>query len=82
MHIGPWEVDFYWPQFKLALETDGRRYHITVGDMERDREKDAWLQRRGIRILRVTRCQFDNRRSSLLENLDAFVRGATDGGDR
>ncbi|MGO9975002.1 MAG: hypothetical protein ACLP01_19815 [Solirubrobacteraceae bacterium] len=44
--------------------------------MERDREKDAWLQRHGIRILRVTRWQFDNRRSSLLENLDAFVRGA------
>ena len=52
--LGPWEIDCYWPEQRLALELDGRRYHIVVKEIERDRRKDAWLQIHGIHILRVT----------------------------
>ena len=52
--VGPWEIDCYWPEQRLALELDGRPYHIVVQEIERDRRKDAWLQIHGIRILRVT----------------------------
>ena len=51
---GMWELDCYWPEHHLVLELDGRPYHIVVRDIERDRRKDAWLQRHGLRVLRVT----------------------------
>ncbi len=54
VRLGPWEIDCYWPTEQLALELDGRAYHIAVRDFERDRLKDAWLQRNAITILRVT----------------------------
>jgi hypothetical protein len=51
---GTWELDCYWPKHSLVLELDGRPYHVVVRDIERDRRKDAWLQRHGLRVLRVT----------------------------
>jgi hypothetical protein len=54
VYLGPWEIDCYWPDRRLALELDGREFHITAQDFERDRVKDAWLQLNGNRVLRVT----------------------------
>ncbi len=71
--LGPWEIDCYWPQFRLAVELDGRPYHITVGDLERDRLKDTWLQRRQIRVLRITGWRFEHDRAGILDDLRAFT---------
>ena len=54
VHIGIWEIDRYWPEHHLAVELDGRAYHIAVKDMERDRTKDAALQKLGVTPLRFT----------------------------
>jgi very-short-patch-repair endonuclease len=48
------EVDFYWPSARLVAEADSRRYHLTAAAFERDRERDAALMLRGVRVLRVT----------------------------
>ena len=48
-----YEVDFYWPQARLAVEVDGFRFHATRS-AERDRRKDAVLQAAGIGTMRVT----------------------------
>jgi hypothetical protein len=74
IHLGPWEIDCYWPHRQLAIELDGRSYHAALEDFERDRRKDAWLQRRGIRILRITKKRFNNDRASVLDDVRAFVR--------
>ena len=50
-------VDFHWPAAKLVVETDGWTYHRTRGAFERDRERDATLAARGVRVLRFTRRQ-------------------------
>ena len=52
--IGGWEIDCYWPEQKVALELDGRPYHVSVRDLEKDRVKDAKLLGMGIRPLRIT----------------------------
>lgn len=49
--IGGYEVDFYWPRERLALEMDGRAFHTSRRDFERDRRRDADLATRGIRVL-------------------------------
>jgi very-short-patch-repair endonuclease len=54
VRLGPWEIDCYWPGYRLVLELDGREFHIAAQDFERDRLKDAWLQLNGNRVLRIT----------------------------
>jgi hypothetical protein len=54
IHIDVWEIDRFWPEHNLAVELDGRPYHIAVADMERDRRKDTALQRLGLTPLRFT----------------------------
>lgn len=48
------EVDMYWPDGKLILELDSWEFHKTKAAFERDRRRDAHLERQGYRVLRVT----------------------------
>jgi very-short-patch-repair endonuclease len=48
---GTWyRVDFAWPELRLILECDGRRYH----DFESDRERWSALAGDGWRIIYAT----------------------------
>ncbi|UJA20893.1 DUF559 domain-containing protein [Thermoleophilia bacterium SCSIO 60948] len=48
-------LDFFWPDLKLCVETDGARDHATPRAMRRDRRRDALLKaERGIDTLRFT----------------------------
>jgi uncharacterized protein DUF559 len=76
VRLGPWEVDFLWPAQRLVVETDGAQYHLTPQELERDRVKDAWLQRHGHRVLRVTEFRFAHDRPGILEDLGEMVRAA------
>lgn len=50
--IGPFVLDFYCDESKLAIEVDG--YSHTVGQQPlHDMERDEWLALRKIRTLRV-----------------------------
>jgi very-short-patch-repair endonuclease len=59
IYLGGWEIDCYWPEQRLAVELDGRPYHMAVRDIERDRLKDAKLLKAGIRVLRITDSRFE-----------------------
>jgi hypothetical protein len=58
IRLGGWEIDCYWPGRGLAVELDGRPYHVLIEEIERDHRKDAWLQAHGKRILRITDARF------------------------
>jgi len=49
-----YEVDFFWPEERLIVETDGRKDHGTALGFERDRERDSDLQMKGYVVLRLT----------------------------
>jgi very-short-patch-repair endonuclease len=49
-----YEVDFYWAAAGLVVEVDGYQFHRSRWAFERDRRKDATLQRAGITVIRVT----------------------------
>jgi hypothetical protein len=76
VRLGPWELDFYWPAHQLVVETDGDQYHRTPAELERDRQKDIWLQRRRLRIVRVTEFRFAHDRTGILGDLAAMVQAA------
>jgi len=55
MSIGPYIVDFYCPECRLAIELDGAA-HFRVTMAERDAQRTEYLRERGIKIIR-----FENR---------------------
>jgi very-short-patch-repair endonuclease len=55
--VNGFEVDFYWPQLGLVVETDGLRYHRTAAQQERDRLRDQAHTAAGLTQLRFTHAQ-------------------------
>ena len=51
------EVDFFWPDQRVIVETDGRATHFTLAAFEGDRARDTWLVSLGYRVLRFTELQ-------------------------
>jgi very-short-patch-repair endonuclease len=52
--VGRCEVDLLWRGRRVVVELDGFAYHRSAAAFERDRRRDADLQARGYRVLRVT----------------------------
>jgi hypothetical protein len=73
IHIDVWEIDRFWPQQGLAVELDGRPYHVAVADMERDRLKDTTLQRLGLTPLRFTDFRVEHDPRGILSDLRHFL---------
>ena len=76
IHLGPFEFDAIWHKQRLVLEIDSRTYHQAKADMEKDRVKDIYVQKRGFRIIRVTDFRFDHDRPGIRIDLLAFLRRA------
>jgi very-short-patch-repair endonuclease len=55
--VNNFEVDFFWPDFELVVETDGLRYHRTPGEQARDRLRDQTHTAAGMTHLRFTHYQ-------------------------
>ena len=64
--VGPYILDFYCPEFRLAVEVDGAPHFNVIG-AELDAKRDRYLEKYGIVVLR-----FENR--EVFENLD-YVLG-------
>jgi very-short-patch-repair endonuclease len=63
--IGPYIVDFYAPKAKLIIEIDGSQ-HFEEPQAEKDRERDAYLSRLELLIIRLNSRQ-------VLKETDAVV---------
>lgn len=56
-HVNGFRVDFWWPELRLVVETDGLRYHRTPAQQMRDRVRDQRHAAAGVRTLRFTHQQ-------------------------
>ena len=70
--IGPYTVDFLWPDAGLAIETDGAATHHTRRAFHGDRRRDRALAARGIQVIRITAPDFD-RPDSLRREIEAIL---------
>ena len=52
--VNTFEVDFYWPELGLVVETDGLRYHRTPSAQTRDARRDRAHIMAGMTPLRFT----------------------------
>jgi very-short-patch-repair endonuclease len=52
--VGPFEVDFTWPERRLGVELDSWSHHGGRGAFERDRARDRRLASEGWNVIRIT----------------------------
>lgn len=52
--VNGYEVDFYWPDLGLIIETDGLTYHRTAAQQAKDRIRDQVHTAAGLTVLRFT----------------------------
>jgi very-short-patch-repair endonuclease len=67
--IGPWEVDFFWPDQSFVVEVDAYSTHLSPFAFERDRRKDAELSDHGLTVLRVTKDQLRDQPEQVVARL-------------
>jgi very-short-patch-repair endonuclease len=66
--IGDYIVDFYCAECSLIIEIDGGS-HFSSDGQEYDKERDAFLQSKGLTILRFTNRQIMNEMDNVLSEL-------------
>ena len=71
--VGPYTVDFLWPDARLVVEVDDFRTHGRREMFESDRARDAWLQLRGYRVLRFTWRMLHDRPEHVVRTLRAAL---------
>jgi very-short-patch-repair endonuclease len=67
-------VDFYWPDLKLVVETDGLRYHRTPAQQANDRRRDQVHTAAGLTPLRFTHAQVAFERPYVRRTLTAVAK--------
>jgi len=50
--VGPYVLDFYHAEGRLAVEVDGAQ-HDLPGQMSHDERRDAWFAAQGVRVMRI-----------------------------
>jgi very-short-patch-repair endonuclease len=74
--VGGHEVDFFWPEHRLIVETDGAATHLTRRAFEDDRRRDADLTILGYRVVRITRRQVAADPRATIATLVLLLAGA------
>jgi very-short-patch-repair endonuclease len=64
-NIGHYIVDFYCPKGKLIIEIDGGQHYENEG-MKKDQERDRYLQKLGLTVLRFSDID-------VLRNIDGVI---------
>ncbi len=72
--IGPYVLDFYCAKARLAIEIDGVS-HDMGSRPQRDLDRDAWLEARGVTVMRIAANELIRR---IDETADAIVRMAAE----
>ena len=71
--LNGFEVDFFWPDLGLVVETDSLRYHRTPSAQARDRLRDQTQTAAGLTPLRFTHWQVKHERAHVRNVLKRTV---------
>ena len=66
--FGPYVLDFYCPAFRLAIEADGSQ-HSDPEALIADEKRRAYLQTRGLRLVRFTDTEILTDGTNVLERI-------------
>ena len=68
-----WEIDCLWREQRVILELDGRPWHITERDIEKDKLKDMKLGAAGYLTVRVTGRRFERDKCGVFADLESLL---------
>ena len=71
--IGRYIVDFCCHKAKLVIELDGSQHYEQEG-AQADRERDAYLEARGLTVLRIPNNAVNQNFSAVCEYIDGIIR--------
>jgi very-short-patch-repair endonuclease len=71
--VGPYVVDALWEEQKLIVEVDSFEHHGGRLVFESDRTRDAYLQRAGYRVLRITHRRLKHEPAAVARDLIFFL---------
>lgn len=74
VQIGPYRVDFLWPDLNLVVETDGRDAHDGFVAFREDRIRDRALKAAGLEVLRFTGAEVLREPKAVKRELAAAVK--------
>lgn len=72
--VNGWEVDFYWPDLGLVIETDGLRYHRTASTQTQDARRDRAHALAGMTSLRFTHYEVRHESRQVREELSRIAK--------
>jgi very-short-patch-repair endonuclease len=72
--LSGFKADFFWPDLRLVVETDGLRYHRTPAEQAHDRARDQAFTAAGLTPLRFTHSQIHYERDRVAETLLTVAR--------
>jgi len=78
--LGPYIVDFYAPKVEMVIEIDGAQ-HLEDAHVTRDAQRDAYLQRQGLRVLRFHNIDVLQRLDEVVEVIFREMEVRLGGGD-
>jgi very-short-patch-repair endonuclease len=79
--VNGFEVDFYWPNLGLVVETDGLRYHRTPSTQARDARRDRAHVLAGTTPLRFTHYEVKHEPTKVTAELSRIARRLTNASD-
>jgi len=68
--LGPYIVDFYAPQLRLAVEVDGPHHEQSK---EKDLQRQHFLEQQGVRFLRIPAVDIDTNLKACVERIAAAL---------
>src|SRR5439155_10560062 len=74
VYVNGYEVDFYFPELGLVIETDGGTFHRAPAQQTADRRRDQTHTAAGLTVLRFTHGQIRYEPSYVLETLRTVAR--------
>lgn len=72
--VGPFILDFFCPELKLAIEIDGDS-HYEPEAKTKDRRRQDYLEKFGIKLLRFTNLEVSKNLEGILETIESFING-------
>ncbi len=77
VRVGPFELDLFWREHRVAVEVDGFAFHGDRSAFEADRRRDTDLAARGVQVIRITWRQLEAEPEAIIARLAVVlaVRG-------
>ena len=71
--LGKYIVDFYCAEAKLVIELDGSQHYEEKG-IEYDAERTAYLEKYGLRVIRIENIEINKNFDGICEYIDRLVQ--------